>query len=126
MLSDKVKDVVASDNYPLSDTVWQFNDPLADIKVLMTALGVTGDVSESPYAMEDLAMSMDMVHDTFPFIEIGHDPILESDILEFTEDHSREHSTQPRQQQAGSGSETWIVPSLAVGSLMLLGSRITR
>lgn len=122
-LGEKIQSIVASDEYPLSETVWQFNDPAADIKVLTTALGLsTSRIDERESAMYDFVYMLDMMRDTYPYIEIGSGPLLESDILEFCEDGPPTRSNAPK--KTTRGAEVWLVPSLTAGSLVLLGSKL--
>ena len=73
---------------------------------------------------------MEMLGGTFPFLEIGLGTIAEQDIIEFAEDHSIEAAPPVQIRRNPSersyGAEVWIVPSLAAGSLMLLGSKINK
>lgn len=122
-LCSKIQSVVASEKYPLTETVWQFNDPSADIKVLTTALGLsTPNMEDREAAMYDFLNTLDMTRDTYPYIQIGAGTILESDVLEFSENGSTIQNTDSK--KTARGPEAWIVPSLTVGSLILLKSKL--
>jgi len=128
-LFTSIRDTVASEVYPLGATVWQFNDPLADLRIVETALGLQDCAFEQASALEDLEDSLRIIDDTFPYISMGHGEMDPADILMFSETYTHgsdrlEYSK--RSNPRSRGPEAVIVPSLAVGSLMVFGSRLVK
>ena len=128
-LFTSIRDTVASEAYPLGATVWQFNDPLADLRIVETALGLQDCASEQAYALADLEDSLRIIDDTFPFISVGHGDMSPADILIFSETYTEDSDRLEYSERANPrsrGPEAVIVPSLAVGSLMVFGSRLVK
>lgn len=123
ILNSKVHNTVVDSKYPLTRSVWQFNDPSNDISALSHALTDT-----SPHAMLDFQQFLNLYTDTFPFINTHFEELDPLSVLEVCEDYevrarpfeSRSNPPQTRE----IGPSAFIVPSVAVGSLMLLSSKL--
>lgn len=126
-LIERVKEVVMDVNYPLSESVWQFNDPQADIDVLATMLGVdTVDMDDRYNAKADVDRTFEMLRDTFPFLPIFSEELEREDILPFRSDYVERASIQKDITSASPeiGAHAVIIPSIALGSLVLLTSKL--
>jgi len=126
-LVEKTRAAVDEESYPLAPTIWQFNDPNVDLKLLESAL-VPSATHEPNLARSELFEMLEMCHDSFPFSDISYVPLDASDVLEFDGDSAPEtlqtevrSSAQPKPRI---GAEAVILPSIAVGSLYILSSKL--
>jgi len=128
LLDDLLRDTLTVDFYPLGDSVWQFNDPVAEYNVLTTALGIGDHADEQQNAWQDLFASLDMLEDTFPFVSLAYTELDENSIIEFSEERfnldSPAENPAPKTPPHSVGPEAVIIPSIAVGSLLLLRSKL--
>ena len=122
-LYDSVQDTLAQE-YPYESTVWSFNDPLADLGALEAALGLSKYKDEHLSAKADFKDFMFVIADSFPFINIGTEQIDSSEILEFSESYKK--GRHPHEHTTLKNASSIIIPSVAVGSLIVLGTKISK
>lgn len=127
-VSEKVQATVIDPKYPLSSTVWQFNDPASDVSALEEALKDLGS-----FAMHDFGTYVNLYHDTLPFINVAYEEMDPASVLKFTSDPAstlpatENPHTKPATEASPRkdlGPSAVIIPSVAVGSLVLLSSKL--
>ena len=123
LLASKVEKTILTQKYPIEKSVWQFNDPANDISALSHALK-----DPSPLPMSEFLQFLSLYSDTFPFIHTYFEEIDPRSILEVSEDYEFRQQpisarSNPSQSKEVSPSAL-IVPSVAIGSLMLLSSKL--
>lgn len=123
LLSSKVQKTVLAEGYPLEQSVWQFNDPSNDISALTHALK-----DPSPLPMSEFRQFLNLYSDTFPFIHTYFEELDPDSVLEVCGDfETKPQITKPRPnpvQGTDLSPGALIVPSVAVGSLVLLSSKL--
>ena len=123
LLLSKVQNTVVHPTYPLNDSVWQFNDPSADISALSAAL-----TNKSTFPLEDFANFLHIYSDIFPFIYTYHEELDPSTVLEpqLQDDDYIEYGEVRENPRTSNelGPSAFIIPSVAVGSLLLLSSKL--
>ena len=123
LLAEKIQNTVIDPTYPLESSVWQFNDPGSDISAVTEALK---DIKGS--AMYDLQTFLRLYSDTLPFIHTAYEELDFQSVLEFTpEDTAIVYESEPFENPAPQkeiGPGALIIPSVAVGSLVLLSSKL--
>ncbi len=120
----KVRDTIVEPRYPLERSVWQFNDPQADLSMFSAAL----ENSDS-LARKEFIKYMSLYEDVFPFVCTYFEELDPSTVMEFRPDA---HPLEPRDTRRNPpdptdhemGPAAIIVPSIAVGSLLLLSSKL--
>lgn len=130
LLTAKVRDTVTQSAYPLSSCIWQFNDPCADLDALDAAFSENPNIpSERLSAFSDFLVGLEMMSDTFPYMFMHRECINSEDIFEYVDtsdgigiceyiDHTEYTS------QESSHPKSILIPSVAVGSFMLLASKV--
>lgn len=127
-ISEKVQASIMDPAYPFSSSVWQFNDPDSDISALDEALN---DLNS--FAMHDFEAYASLYSDTLPFINVAYEEMDPASVLNFTsnaisaapgiENPCAEPATEARHRR-DLGPSAVIIPSVAVGSLVLLSSKL--
>ena len=123
LLISTTQNTVTHPTYPLNDSVWQFNDPASDISALTAALKHT-----STFPLDDLVNFLNLYSDTFPFIHTYFEELDPTTVLE-TQAQSDDCilHVEVRDNPLNStelGPSAFIVPSVALGSLWLLSSKL--
>ena len=133
-LVTKVEAVVKNAVYPIAQSVWQFNDPEVDLGMFRTAFARVDSVDEAlakNSARVELMAMVDMIEDSFPYIDVLGECLPEDSVLEFTiGDHlpsvaEPSHNTQVSKKEPHQlGADAVILPSIAIGSLYILSTKI--
>ena len=118
-----VQDTLAQE-YPYESTVWSFNDPLADLKALEAALGLSDCKDGHLSAFADFKNDLFVIEDSFPFIHLGIEEIEPSEVIEFSESYKKRKVALERTTLKDVSSV--IIPSVTIGSLILLGTKISK
>ena len=73
-LVQEVTSTIQSSLYPHNQSVWMFNDPNVEIEMLSQAL-----VHNEEDALIELQGIIEMHHDTYPFVEVLCEPLLNTE-----------------------------------------------
>ncbi len=116
-----VTSTIQSSLYPHTQSVWMFNDPNVEIEMLTQAI-----VNENESATQELQSTIEMHHDTYPFVEVLCEPLIdEEDIIsqisiENPIDVEEDKSSGEVEDKGVNALGAFFIPTATLGSLYIL------